>query len=168
VRLKNLTNIRLDFNLSKPGGPDKNYWLRFPDYDVKNRVRLEFELSEQLTALIDAYVNEMRPILMRGRNEDWLFPGLRGGPKQKTSFSGQITKAVLKATGLRVTVHQFRHAAAAIFLKKYPGQIELVRQLLGHRTIASTRFYLGLQQIDAGSMFNEMIEEKLNFGPEDE
>lgn len=136
---------------------------------MKNRVRLEFELSDRLTALIDEYVNDMRPILMRGRNEDWLFPGLRGGPKQKTSFSGQITKAVLKATGLRVTVHQFRHAAGAIFLKTHPGNYELVRQLLGHRSIATTiRFYLALEGIEASTMFNEIIEKKLGFDPEDE
>ena len=45
VRLINLTSIRLDHNLIKPGGPDSNYRLVFPDYDVKNRVRLEFPLS---------------------------------------------------------------------------------------------------------------------------
>ena len=170
VRLENLTNIRLGFNLSKPDGPNSNYWLRFPDYDVKNRVRLEFPLSDRLTAMIDEYVNEMRPILMRGRNEDWLFPGLRGGrPKQKTSFSGQITDAVQEATGLRVTVQQFRHAAGAIFLQHRPGEYELVRQLLGHRTLETTkRFYLALEGIEAGVMFNKMIEEKLQFEPEDE
>jgi hypothetical protein len=42
VRLANLTAIRLGTNLIKPGGPGSNYWLVFPDYDVKNRVRLEY------------------------------------------------------------------------------------------------------------------------------
>jgi hypothetical protein len=42
VRLANLVAIRLGINLIKPGGPDSNYWLTFPDYDVKNRVRLEY------------------------------------------------------------------------------------------------------------------------------
>jgi integrase len=169
VRLANLTNIRLGFNLTKPHGPDSNYWLRFPDYDVKNRVRLEFPLSDRLTALIDEYVNDMRPVLMRGYNGDYLFPGLRGGAKQSTSFSGQITKVVEKATGLRVTVHQFRHAAGAVFLKHRPGEYEMVRQLLGHRTLETTkRFYLALEGIDASILFNEMIEQKLGIVTEDD
>jgi hypothetical protein len=33
VRLSNLVQIRLDKNLNKPGGPDAQYMLVFPDYD---------------------------------------------------------------------------------------------------------------------------------------
>ena len=45
VRLANLAAIRLGINLIKPGGPHSNYWLTFPDYDVKNRVTLEYPLE---------------------------------------------------------------------------------------------------------------------------
>ena len=46
VRLANLAAIKLGINLIKPGGPDSGYWLTFPDYDVKNRVKLEYQLPE--------------------------------------------------------------------------------------------------------------------------
>jgi hypothetical protein len=36
IRIGNLTAVQLGKNLSKPGGPNSNYWLSFPDYDVKN------------------------------------------------------------------------------------------------------------------------------------
>jgi hypothetical protein len=49
------------------------------------------------------------------------------------NVSIQVTDRVFKATGLRLTVHQFRHVAAAIFIKAYPGQYERARQLLGHK-----------------------------------
>ena len=100
IRLQNLTAIRLGTNLIKPGGPVSNYWLAFPDYDVKNRIRLEFPLERYLTRLIDEYVHDFRPTLLRGRNEDYLFPGQREGAKGKTSFSGQIIGRIYKATGL--------------------------------------------------------------------
>jgi integrase len=146
VRLANLTAVRLGTNLIKPGGPDKNYWLTFPDHDVKNRVRLEFQLEEYLTRLINEYVHDFRPSLLRGRNEEWLFPGQRNGAKGKISFSGQITKRIYKATGLRMTAHQFRHAAGAIILRDRPGEYELVRQLLGHRNVQTTiKCYIGLR-----------------------
>jgi hypothetical protein len=61
VRRSNLTNIRLGTNLIKPGGPDSNYWLVYPDYDVRNRVRLDYPLDDVLTKLIDEYVNVFRP-----------------------------------------------------------------------------------------------------------
>jgi integrase len=163
VRLANLTAIRLGTNLTKPGGPSKNYWLAFPDYDVKNRVRLEYPLEEYLTELIDEYVHNFRPALLRGNNEDWLFPGQRKGAKGKISFSGQITERISKATGLRMTVHQFRHAAGAIILKKRPGEYELVRQLLGHKNVQTTiNAYIGLDGIQASEIYNKIILDHIN------
>jgi hypothetical protein len=70
VRASNLAAIRLGENLNKPGGPDTTYLLVFPDYDVKNRVDLTFELDEYVTAIIDEYIHDFRPALMRGSNED--------------------------------------------------------------------------------------------------
>jgi site-specific recombinase XerD len=163
VRLANLTAIRIGTNLIKPGGPHSNYWLVFPDYDVKNRIRLNYPLEQYLTQLIDKYIFEFRPALLRGRNEDWLFPGQRGGAKQKVSFSGQITDRIYKATGLRMTVHQFRHAAGAIILKHRPGEYELVRQLLGHRNVQTTiNAYIGLESIQASEIFGKIISEQIS------
>jgi len=162
VRLMNLTSIRLDHNLIKPGGPDGKYRLVFPDYDVKNRVRLEFPLSRDLTDLIDEYVHTMRPTLLRNRNEDWLFPGQNGGAKRKIGFSVQISKRILKATGLRITVHQFRHAAGAIILKHRPGEYQLVKLLLGHIDIETTiNSYVGFESTHASEVFAQIIEDRL-------
>jgi integrase len=162
VRLANLTAIRLDTNLIKPGGPDSNYWLAFPKYDVKNRVKLEYPLEEYLTQLIDEYVFDFRPALLRGRNEDWLFPGQRSGAKGKISFSGQITQRIHKGTGLQMTVHQFRHAAGAIILQHRPGEYELVRQILGHRSVQTTiKAYIGLESIRASEIFGKIVKEQM-------
>jgi hypothetical protein len=162
VRLANLTAIKLGFNLIKPGGPNSNYWLVFPNYDVKNRVKLEYPLEQHITRLIDEYVHDFRPVLLRGRNEEWLFPGQRSGAKGKLSFSGQITKRIYEVTGLRMTVHQFRHAGGAIILKRRPGEYELVRRLLGHRNIQTTiNAYVGLENIQAAEIFGEMVMEHM-------
>ena len=68
-----------------------------------------------------------------------------------------------KATGLRLTVHQFRHVAAAIFIKAYPGQYERARQLLGHKHIATTmRFYVALETTFANEVFNDIIKKRLD------
>jgi integrase len=162
VRLANLTAIRLGTNLIKPGGLDSNYWLVFPYYDVKNRVRLQHHLEPYLAQLIDEYVHDFRSTLLGGRNEDWLFPGQDGGAKGKVSFSGQITDRIYKATGLRMTVHQFRHAAAAIILQSRPGEYELVRLCLGHRNVQTTiNSYVGLENIQASEIFGKIVKEHL-------
>jgi hypothetical protein len=163
VRLANLAAIRLGVNLIKPGGLDANYWLVFPDYDVKNRVKLEYPLEQYLTRLIDEYVRDHRPVLLRGRNEDSLFPGQREAAKGKHSFSEQITERIYQATGLRMTVHQFRHAAGALILQHRPGEYELVRRLLGHRNIQTTiNSYVGLESIQASEIFGKIVMEHLD------
>lgn len=169
VRIGNLGRIRLNENLIKPGGIDSPYWLVFPDYDVKNRVQLQFPLDEDRTSLIDEYIHDFRSLLLRGSNEAWLFPGEAGGFKDLKTLSRQITERVEHATGLRLTAHQFRHAAAAILLKSRPGEYELVRQLLGHRNIETTiRFYCGLVGMQASEIFGEIIRKQMKFEPEPE
>jgi integrase len=164
IRLGNLIKIELGQNLIKPGGPNTPYWLVFPNYDVKNRVDLNFKFDQPLTNLLDEYIHEYRPTLLRGANSAWLFPGEAGQPKHKLLFSKQITVRVQKATGLRLTVHQFRHAAAAVFLKHRPGDYETVRRLLGHRDIQTTvRFYCGLQTMEATEQFGKLIRRQIKF-----
>jgi len=169
VRLGNLAAIRLDVNLIKPGGPDGNYWLRFPKFDVKNKQALQFAFKGRLTELIDEYVSDFRPALMKGKNHDWLFPGRSTDHKEKISFSTQIVDQVEKATGLRVTIHQYRHAAAAMLLKHRPGEYELVRQLLGHKSVETTkRFYLDLETTVSSEIFTEIVYRQLDDSEEDE
>jgi hypothetical protein len=163
VRLANLTAIKLGFNLIKPDGPDSKYWLVFPDYDVKNRVQLEFPLEQYLTQLIDEYVHDFRSTLLRGSNGGSLFPGQCSGAKQKAKLSTQITERIFKATGLRMTVHQFRHAAGALILQRRPGEYELVRRLLGHRNLQTTiNAYVGLENIQASEIFSKIVMEHMD------
>jgi integrase len=114
IRLTNLVSIELDKNLIKPGRPNGSFLLIFPYFDVKNRVDLNFEFDADLTELIDEYIHDFRPHLLRGSNTNCLFPEVAGQPKTASMFSGQITDRIEETTGVRLTAHQFRHAAAAI------------------------------------------------------
>jgi site-specific recombinase XerD len=164
VRLTNLVSIKIDENLIKPGGPHSSFWLIFPHHDVKNRVGLEFMFDETVTQLIDEYICDFRPHLLRGSNSNCLFPGMTGRPKTASMFSGQVTDRIEQATGLRITAHQFRHAAAAIYLRHHPGAYEVVKRLLGHRNIQTTiNFYCGLETTQANQEFGKIIRQKIKF-----
>ena len=169
VRLGNLIRIELGQNLTKPGGLDTPYWLAFPNYDVKNRVNLNFKFDQPLTDLVDEYIREFRPTLLRGASASWLFPGEDGRPKHKLFFSKQITERIEKAVGLRITVHQFRHAAAAIYLKEDPGNYWEVQRILGHRSLTTTKkFYCALEAIAANELFGKVIRQRISFNPSSE
>ena len=82
---------------------------------------------------------------MRGHNHDYLFPGEAGAHKDIKTLGGQITTRIGREIGLAITPHQFRHAAAALILRTDPGNYELVRRVLGHKSLATTTsFYIGL------------------------
>ena len=167
IRLGNLGTIRIGDNLIRPGGPGMPYWLVFSGYDVKNRVRLETVFDVELTELIDDYLDNHLHVLLRGCNEPWLFPGMYGGHKGLATLSIQMTKRIHAATGLQVTAHQFRHAAAALILRAKPGNYEYVRRILGHRNIQTTiNFYIGLETSQAAQEFGEIIRRELRFDPE--
>jgi hypothetical protein len=158
VRMQNLASIIIGINLVRPGGPGTPYTLTFPEYDVKNRVTLEFPLDPPTTEFIDRYVHDHRPVLMGGRNHDFLFPGEAHERKDMKTLSSQINDKLWKCLGLKVTPHQFRHAAAAILLKHEPGNYELVRRVLGHRNIQTTiNFYIGLETLNATRRFGALV-----------
>jgi integrase len=158
IRMQNLASIQIGLNLVKPGGPEAPYMLVFPDYDVKNGVPLEFAFDPTTTATIDEYVYQFRPLLMRSSNHDYLFVGGNQGPKPTKTLSRQISERLWKELGLEITPHQFRHAAAYIMLKADPGNYELVRRVLGHCNMATTKnFYIGLEMLEASRLFSEMV-----------
>jgi integrase len=158
VRIQNLASTTIGFNLIRPGGPGSEYLLVFPDYDVKNKVTLEFPLDPATTAMIDEYIAHHRPALLRGCHHQFLFPGEGNNRKLTRGLGEQISQRLHKELGVKITPHQFRHAAAAIILKHEPGNYELVRRVLGHRNIQTTiDFYIGLETLEATRMFGRMI-----------
>jgi integrase len=139
----------------------------FPHYDVKNRVDLSFPLDEYLTDIIDEYVDQFRHALVRGSNDAWLFPRKTAGSKDPHLFGIQITARIKKTTGMRITPQQFRHAAAAIYLKHRPGEYETVRRLLGHHRIqTTTNSYCGLETMHATKLFGQIVRQHLTFKPD--
>jgi hypothetical protein len=68
---------------------------------------------------------------------------------------------VFKYTGLKVNVHLFRHAGGKIFLDARPGQYEIMRRVLSHRSITTTTsFYAGAETRAAGQHFASVIAER--------
>jgi integrase len=162
VRISNLVGIRLGQHLIRPAGLDGNYLLSIPSNEVKNRVPLEFPLDAELSELIDRYIHEFRPHLTDTTNNDQLLPGVRKTMRAVNSFGVRIARTVEKNVGVRITCHQFRHAAAAIILRNDPGNYEFVRRVLGHKSIRTTQnFYIGLETMEANRHYGKILRREL-------
>nr|WP_281381395.1 site-specific integrase [Microvirga lupini] len=161
VRIGNLAATKLDQHLVRVGGPKGLFWLLYEAHEVKNHMDLEFTFDAELTALVTEYIEMHRPVLLRGSNERWLFPGMRRGRfKAPHLLSAQIRNMVEKRTGLRITAHQFRHVAAAMLLKKFPGNYPLVAKVLGHKSVVtSVNSYIGLETLEANQIFAALVRE---------
>ena len=130
---------------------DRNYWQR-----------------EQLAGARDVVgALDVGALRVDARQQRGLAVSRRGRqPQGKISFSTQIVERVQEWTGLGITVHQFRHAAGALILKHRPGEYELVRRVLGHKSAQTTKnFYLSLETTQASEIFTDIVRQRLDFTP---
>jgi integrase len=65
---------------------------------------------------------------------------LRAG--QTVSVIWRLVKRVAARAGVDAHVHALRGAFAAYYLSLHPGDVEALKELLGHRSIATTQVYL--------------------------
>jgi integrase len=158
LRIKNLARLNLEYHVIRSrAGPGRKVHLVIPAHEVKNRVALEFELSADVVAILDRYIEVFRPRLVSGPSP-WLFPAKSHGPKPPGAFGTQLSKALKKTTGLVVNVHLFRHLAALLILEANPGAYELVRLLLGHKSaVTTTTYYCGSEQKAAFRYYDDLI-----------
>jgi integrase len=163
MRISNLVGLRLDRHVLRQGGrgaAQPQVRLVISAEEVKNRRELDYPLPAWVVALLDLYLARARPLL-QSRPGPWLFPGAGDSHKQRHGLSKQIAAAAETMLGLRLTPHQFRHACGAIYLAANPGGHEVVRNLLGHRSIETTiRYYAGMEMAAALRHYDAVILER--------
>ena len=146
VRGTNLASIKIDEHLKLAPSRGAAGRLQFARDDTKNLMELDFPLSKQLVALLTIFVMEVRKTLDRADNSGFLFPGRSRKTKGVSHLGGQISKVIMKATGVKINQHLFRHLLAFLYLERHPGQYAVVKVLLGHKKLETTmNFYCGAE-----------------------
>jgi integrase len=158
IRLKNLAQIDIRKNLLSRG---ESLYLVFDGSDVKNSEPIDFELPAKVIEMLIWYIQKHRHILIR-EPSDALFPGQKHASKSQGLLGQQIAKIVFRYTGMKFNPHLFRHAGGKLFLDMRPGEYEVVRRVLGHRSIATTTsIYTGAETRTAGQHFASTIAQRL-------
>lgn len=155
LRRTNLASIDIYKHLVK----NRNgVYLVIPEHETKNREAINFEIPNFALEIIRWYMIEYRPSLVKGESAA-LFPGRGGQPKSPHTLGLQIKQTVREFLGLEFNIHLFRHAAGKIFLDLNPGNYEVVRQLLRHKSInTTTSAYSGAETRKAGLLYAEVLE----------
>jgi integrase len=148
LRMQNLRTIDLRRNLSRAGG---KLYLSIDGERVKNGEPLEFEVPNDVAALLEEYVRDHRPKL-KGAAGPYLFPGCSGGPRPHNTMSSDIRSALRRRAGLVMNPHLFRHAIAKIVVERDPGLYLVMSRQLGHKRIDMTMaHYLGSETRASGA-----------------
>jgi site-specific recombinase XerD len=167
VRFGNLVRLDLNrhFRFDGPGRSGR-ITITIAAEEVKNDRPLEFVLPPPVGRRLGEFLQRYRPILLGGRQSDYLFPGDDHGHKHPVSLSHNLCKAVARHVGIQVNPHLYRHIAAYAYLKVHPGEYETVRQLLGHRSLQTTvMFYAGFERDSAVERYNKVVLEQRGNAP---
>jgi integrase len=157
LRIGNLAMLDRDQHLVRPGRARSTLHLVIEGRDVKNGENLEYPLPAQTVALVERYLAEFHPALAPSGSTA-LFPGRRAPLKGSQALGKQISATIFRHTGLRINPHLFRHIAAKLFLDAEPGAYEVIRRVLGHRSIdTTTSFYTGFETAAAVRHFDRAI-----------
>jgi integrase len=156
IRLENLTRLDIERHLV-PSGNGNTIHISVPAEEVKNREPIEHPLPEVSAKLILRYIRDYRRQLTTKDNTA-LFPGKGGAAKRTHVLAKQICRTIHAHTGLTMNVHLFRHLDGKLYLDQNPGGYEVLRQVLGHRSITTTaRFYTGWEKAAAARHFDKTI-----------
>ncbi len=154
MRISNLQGLRLDEHISWQADRVR---INIPRQQVKNSQALDFLLPESVSKRIKRYIDGSRRSLTSTANP-FLFPGRNGTPKDSSALRNQIENTLWKEAGIRLTPHQFRHAAAKILLDAKPGHYEVVRKVLGHKSLSTTySHYAGAETQAAINLYDDVI-----------
>lgn len=161
MRRQNLATLRLDTDLLRPDPQKPVVTGICVDADrVKNGVPIEWPVSADSGRLLQTYLQRHRPVLAEPGNP-YLFPGTGQSHKSPHDLAVQLTELVGKDIGLPYNLHIMRHLAVVLYLNAHPGSYEIVRRVLGHKSLHTTiTFYAGLESVTAANLFSEALQEQ--------
>jgi integrase/recombinase XerD len=154
-RRGNLAQMRVGKHITKLDGV---YVCTFTAAETKNRRELVEPLPAALTPYIDRYLEEVRPVLLRGYVSDAFWVSTYRAALSEQSIYTKICAATEEELGVRLSPHLFRDALATGIATDDPEHIRMASRLLGHADQRTTeRHYIHAQAITASRRYNEVV-----------
>ena len=156
MRPKNLLSLSLLRHFHEPAGAKGVMIVVIPPEETKTSEPITFRVPEELARWIREFRDRIYPAIASGK-PDKLFARPDGVRKQASTFASQARKLIRRHLGFTVSIHQFRHVGGMLILKADPTALELVRQLLGHRSHKYSVNYVGIGTGRAGEILSGLV-----------
>lgn len=90
-----------------------------------------------------------------------LFLSIRGKGISSGAVEGLVKRIGTQAgiRGVRLSPHTLRHTFATWYLRKYPGRLEQLRQLLGHASLQQVLTYARLAESDLSESYGSLLDD---------
>ena len=164
MRVGNLASLHLDRHLRPLGrGRKRMTHVHIPAGEVKNEKALDYQWGPELTALLELYLAEARPVLMK-EPSDYLFPAMDGGHKASIGLSRLVKDTILEHTGLVIHAHLFRSIAGKIHSLAHPGDAVTLSSLLNDSLKTVMKSYAQFERRAALEHYQESIVTARKFG----
>jgi integrase len=161
LRLQNLTTLAFDTHLFMRDGARAISTLELPAGEVKNGTELAFDIPPVVAKTLIEYRDRFAPKIV-GHRPTRLFVNVDGTPKTRWAVASLLTTCLRRRAGIVVTPHQFRHLSAKVVLDAEAGGFELVKQILGHRSLKTTvGAYAGIDSRRAARRHQHLVERAL-------
>jgi integrase len=115
--------------------PHAKFWqVQFDDSETKAHKEIEMILPQDVSALLDEWVEVHRPLLVQGADPGTLFLNSKGRAMTQSRMTSTVGELTLRYAGRRVSPHIARDILIVGFLKDNPEQYELAAKILWHST----------------------------------
>ncbi|MDM7968160.1 MAG: tyrosine-type recombinase/integrase [Paracoccaceae bacterium] len=131
---------------------------------TKNKLPWEAAVPTALEPILRRYVEEVRPWFLSrgGQSHSLLWVDDRGAPYKANYFGYRISQITEHLTGVRVSPHLFRDAAATTLSRASPKDARLIRPLLAHASFGTAeRHYIQACTIEAGKRYAKILDKEM-------
>jgi integrase/recombinase XerD len=135
IRRQNFAELAIGRQLKRIG---EDWRIEISPDESKAGTPIILPVPRALAAHVEHYLRDVRPRLLRGKDNDRLWITTKHGAITGHSIFVAVTNFTRKMFGTAISPHRFRHTAATSVVIAAPERVEAARALLSHRDSAMT------------------------------
>ena len=155
MRPKSQSSLEIGRHLVVQG---ERWFIIVPREETKTGKRHQFEVPKILVPYLTAYLDVIRPAMLRGKTHGALWVSAKGGALSYVGIVKSFTQ-ISERLGVRISPHDVRDAAVNTWAIARPDQITVARDVLYHSRLDTTGLYNRVKGIEASRAHRQIISE---------